>query len=241
MLQPKAVSTFEEYFDSVFAPYILRKLNDVKRLDIVWDVYKDDSLKKATREKRGSGQRRKVLLTTRIPSDWKGFLRVDDNKDELFKLLSTKVVRYSFQRGKKSSQRTERAFCVLKTEQIGKKSAWDVWKVFPELTHTLKALMMLPEDIDEACMGVIERFVVPLYDRTSSLRKVNEVIMQELFQERNTQDNPHEEEMADLIYYSVCKMLPYKTYVYAYELYPKHTLLPRDRPLGTHSVVNILP
>ena len=87
MLQPKAVSTFKEYFESVFAPYILRKLNDVKRLDIVWDVYKDDSLKKATREKRGSGQRRKVLLSTRIPSDWKGFLRVDDNKDELFKLL----------------------------------------------------------------------------------------------------------------------------------------------------------
>ena len=94
MLQPKAVSTFEEYFESVFAPYILRKLNDVKRLDIVWDVYKDNSLKKATREKRGSGQRRKVLLSTRIPSDWKGFLRVDDNKDELFKLLSTKVRAY---------------------------------------------------------------------------------------------------------------------------------------------------
>ena len=32
-----------------------------------------------------------MLLSTRIPSDWKGFLRVDDNKDELFKLLATKV------------------------------------------------------------------------------------------------------------------------------------------------------
>lgn len=62
----------------------------------------------------------------------------------------------------------------------GKKTAWDAWKVFPELTPTLKALMMLPEDIDDACMGVIERFVVLLYDRTSSLRKVNEV-RQELF------------------------------------------------------------
>jgi len=62
MLQPKAVSTFEEYFDSVVAPYILRQLEDVKRLDIVWDVFKDDSLKKVTREKRGSGQWRKVLF-----------------------------------------------------------------------------------------------------------------------------------------------------------------------------------
>ena len=91
MLQPTAVSIFEEYFDSVVAPYILRQLEDVKRLDIVWDVYKDDALKKGTREKRGSGQGRKFLMSTRIPSDWKGFLRVDDNKDELFKLLATKV------------------------------------------------------------------------------------------------------------------------------------------------------
>ena len=42
MLQPRAVSTFEEYFNSTFAPYILRQLENVKRLDIVWDVYKDD-------------------------------------------------------------------------------------------------------------------------------------------------------------------------------------------------------
>ena len=91
MLQPTAVSTFEEYFDSVVGPYILRQQEDVKRLDIVWDVYKDDSLKKGTREKRGSGQGRKFLMSTRIPSDWKGFLRVDDNKDEFFKLLATKV------------------------------------------------------------------------------------------------------------------------------------------------------
>ena len=55
MLQPKAIGTFEEYFDSVFAPYILRQLKDVQRLDIVWDIYKNDSLKKATREKQGSG------------------------------------------------------------------------------------------------------------------------------------------------------------------------------------------
>ena len=34
MLQPTAVSTFEEYFDSVVAPYILRQLEDVKTFDI---------------------------------------------------------------------------------------------------------------------------------------------------------------------------------------------------------------
>ena len=57
----------------------------------MWDIYKDVSLNKAAKEKRGSGHRRNVLLSTRIPSDWKGFLRVDDNEDELFKLLTIKV------------------------------------------------------------------------------------------------------------------------------------------------------
>ena len=56
MLQPKVVSTFEEYFDVIFAPYILRQLEHVQRLDIVLDVYKDDSLKKAARERRDSGK-----------------------------------------------------------------------------------------------------------------------------------------------------------------------------------------
>ena len=57
ILQPKVVSTFEEYFDVIFAPYILRQLEHVQRTlcDIVWDVYKDDSLKKAARERHGSG------------------------------------------------------------------------------------------------------------------------------------------------------------------------------------------
>ena len=35
---------------------------------------------------------RKVLALTRIPSDWKGFLRVDGNKDVLLKLLAQKVM-----------------------------------------------------------------------------------------------------------------------------------------------------
>ena len=55
--------------------------------------------------------------------------------------------------------------------------------MFPELTPVLKALLMLPEDIDDTCLDVIERFVILLYDRTSSLIRVNEA-RQELFSER---------------------------------------------------------
>lgn len=91
MLKHGLSATFEEYSNVVFLPYVLKHLETANRVDLVWDVYKNDSLKKALREKRGSGQRRKVLESTRIPQDWKGFLRVDENKDELFKLLANKV------------------------------------------------------------------------------------------------------------------------------------------------------
>ena len=54
----------------------------------------------------------------------------------------------------------------------GKKTAWDVWGVFLELTSTLLSLTSLPEVISDACMAVIEHFVVLLYDRTSNLTEV---------------------------------------------------------------------
>ena len=58
---------------------------------LAWEVYVKDSLKRSVQEKRGSGQCRKVIPSTRIPSDWKELLRVDQNKDELLKLLVNKI------------------------------------------------------------------------------------------------------------------------------------------------------
>ena len=273
---------------SFFLPYVLKQLDSVKRVDVVWDAYKEDSLKKATREKRGSGQRRKVSANTRIPSDWKGFLRVDANKSELFRFLSEYVISQSIPEGKEiyatfdekvlcSSRRTQlsilepcnheeadtrlmvhvtdASFCglqrilirtndtdvvvlaisivnIIQANQLwvlygtgkhtrylpthtiaatlgpdkasvlplfhaftgcdtvsffggrGKKTAWDVWNVFPELTSALKELNALPEVVDYSSLEVIERFVVLLYDRTSNLTKVNEA-RQELFAKKS--------------------------------------------------------
>ena len=61
-----------------------------------------------------------------------------------------------------------------------KRTAWDVWRVFPELTPVLRVLKASPKEITDDCMSVLERFVFLLYDCTSSLVKVNEV-RQELF------------------------------------------------------------
>ena len=91
MLNPGTARTFQEYSDTVFKPYVTKQLEHAKRVDIIWDVYKDDSLKSGTREKRGKGTRRRVLPSTTIPSDWHSFLRVDENKVELFHLLSEQI------------------------------------------------------------------------------------------------------------------------------------------------------
>ena len=66
----------------------------------------------------------------------------------------------------------------------GKKTAWDIWGLFPELTTTLLILSLSPEVVDNACLAVIERFVVLLYDRTSYLTKVNEA-RQDLFSKKS--------------------------------------------------------
>ena len=52
ILDPKksqvSVRTFHDYAKNVFLPYIERMLQDVVRIDVVWDTYVDDSLKAQT-------------------------------------------------------------------------------------------------------------------------------------------------------------------------------------------------
>ncbi|XP_065068995.1 uncharacterized protein LOC135694220 [Rhopilema esculentum] len=64
---------------------------------------------------------------------------------------------------------------VLSFSGKGKKIAWNTWKAFPEATDTFARLSNgengQPSDID---VKMIERFVVLMYQRTSSLSDVNE-------------------------------------------------------------------
>lgn len=83
LLPTANITTFDEYADSVFLPYLSRQLEKCVRLDVVWDAYITDSIKASTREKRGQGIRRKVAGKNKVPTDWKGFLRNDKNKQEL--------------------------------------------------------------------------------------------------------------------------------------------------------------
>jgi len=86
MLSPGKCKTFKEYAETVFIPYVISyRAQNVKRIDLVWDRYLENSLKQGTREARGTGARRRVCDNAAIPLNCKSFLRLDDNKQELSK------------------------------------------------------------------------------------------------------------------------------------------------------------
>ena len=87
----KLISTFEDYSNTVFNSWIKKELLSCDRIDIIWDVYKEDSLKESTREKWGKGIRRKVSSQTKVPTNFKDFLRDASNKQELFDFLTSKM------------------------------------------------------------------------------------------------------------------------------------------------------
>ena len=55
-------------------PFLKSQLQDVERLDVVWDQYIMNSLKQQVRMTRGEGSRRRVLDNTTIPKNWANFL-----------------------------------------------------------------------------------------------------------------------------------------------------------------------
>ena len=61
MMKPAAAKTFDENAQQLLIPDISSQLRSVSRVDLVWDTYKDVSLKGTGRVKRGKGVRRRVV------------------------------------------------------------------------------------------------------------------------------------------------------------------------------------
>ena len=279
MLNPKAAKTFAEYAEREFIPYILAQLEDVQRVDIVWDQYEKESLKAGERISRGVGPRRRVSESTAIPKNWSAFLCNVDNKVELFSFLSGKIAQsnigpekelYStdgahvltchhsetedkvgiepcqheeadtrmmlhalhssrqghtmvlirtvdtdvvviaisqfqylgiselwiaFGVGKQfhyipvhaiaSQLGPDKAGALLFMHSVtgcdtvsafagrGKKTAWDIWRVYPEITSTFQYMSSCPESVSPEVLLQIERYVVLLYSKTSAAATVN--------------------------------------------------------------------
>ncbi|XP_048003917.1 uncharacterized protein LOC125240114 [Leguminivora glycinivorella] len=91
LLSPSNSETFKDYADTIFIGFLNKELENVARLDIVWDRYDKDSLKNSAREKRGTGSRQRVSASTKIPKGWANFLREGTNKEELFHFLTSRA------------------------------------------------------------------------------------------------------------------------------------------------------
>ena len=96
IVKPDGCRTFAEYANRRFVPFIMRMFGgSIMRVDLVWDTYKKDSLKAAERRRRGYGERRKVTDATPMPRNWISFLRVDENKVELFVFLGKHLLEHA--------------------------------------------------------------------------------------------------------------------------------------------------
>ena len=65
-----------------------------------------------------------------------------------------------------------------------KKSAWDTWSVFSEVTISFLEIVSAPSELSDECKRNIERFVVLLYDQGSEQSSVDEA-RQQLFCKRS--------------------------------------------------------
>ena len=83
------ISTFADYSKLVFNK---KELHTCERIDIIWDVYKHDSLKATTRDNRGKGIRIKVNGQVKLPRNFQDFLRDSQNKQELFEFLTSNIL-----------------------------------------------------------------------------------------------------------------------------------------------------
>ena len=66
----------------------------------------------------------------------------------------------------------------------GKKTAWTIWTVLPELTNALLKLSSASSGITDDVMHTIERFVILLYDRTSTCKEINKA-RKKIFAKKN--------------------------------------------------------
>ena len=96
MIQPGTSETFLDYAHELMN-YTRRHFTGlVRRTDIVFDVYRSDSLKADTRKKRGKGIRIRAEAHRKLLGNWQQFLREDGNKSELFDPLCHQLAQEQF-------------------------------------------------------------------------------------------------------------------------------------------------
>ena len=92
MNRPKSSTTYGKYCEDELLSKLKFTSQNTKKLDLVFDVYNENSLKSQTRENRGGRMRISVGKDTPICKDFQKFMRNDTNKTELFKMIAEAVI-----------------------------------------------------------------------------------------------------------------------------------------------------
>lgn len=119
--QPGQSRTIDDYANDIILPHIKSPAQSHLRVDVVFDVYFDNSLKGETRRTRGIGSRQKVTGNTRPPKSWNTFLQCDEHKTEPFGFLADKIV----------SMNTDATIVVTKAENVVSNKAIDTDCIAP--------------------------------------------------------------------------------------------------------------
>ncbi|KAG7168436.1 putative winged helix-turn-helix domain containing protein 5 [Homarus americanus] len=75
-------------------------------------------------------------------------------------------------------------FGIGKNRLHSKKAAWATWNAFPEVTPAFVSLASTPSELPDGVLSTLERFIVLLYDRTSTCCDVN-VLRKKLFSRKS--------------------------------------------------------
>ena len=82
MIKPKKDQTFDDYYSEILILQLQKYMReyDAQKIDVVFDSYKQVSLKSSARTKRGKDIQHKVQVNSITPTNWQAFLRIDENK-----------------------------------------------------------------------------------------------------------------------------------------------------------------
>ena len=95
MVTPMKAITFKDYVPQHIVPFLKAQTTPtVTRIDVVWDIYPENSLKDQAQARRGSGPRTQLGPDGPSPipqREWKKFLANKQNKEDLFNFIGTEL------------------------------------------------------------------------------------------------------------------------------------------------------
>ncbi|KAJ8383620.1 hypothetical protein AAFF_G00216930 [Aldrovandia affinis] len=96
IIKIQCARVFGEYTQMHLLPYLQSLMTDsMTRVDAVWDIYIEASLKSQTHVKRGGTAGCRTRVSAKIPlpkgAQWQKFLKDSQNKDQLFQFISQEL------------------------------------------------------------------------------------------------------------------------------------------------------